>query len=169
MRKLILILILACLAAPALWAQTLQDGAWTGSATTPEGQTFGLIYNVSHPDGVLTLRLDVEGQGSFPTNDAAYAEGNLTFGLDAGGTYLSCLLVPQADGGLSGDCVDQNGESGQLILVTPASSQRPRGAPSPRRPSSSSATRSSTTRRRPVQAASSWPTWCRPRGSPGSS
>ena len=64
-------------------AQTLQEGAWTGTALTPDGQFFELIYNVSHPDGVLSIMMEVPGQGSFPLNAVALADGQVQAGLAA--------------------------------------------------------------------------------------
>ncbi len=105
-------------------AQTLQEGAWTGTAVTPEGQTFGLTYNVSHSDSVLSIMLDVEGQGTFPLNDVGLADGELSFSFEAG-NFLTCVLTQQDDGGFEGECLADDGTSGQLTMMPPVSTERP--------------------------------------------
>ena len=124
MRKLILILTLACFAAPALWAQTLKDGAWTGKAIDPQGQSYDLAYTVSHRDSVISIMLDVPGEGSFPLNDVALQEGTLTFAIHTGGALLRCVLAQQDSGGFEGECVDEDGDAGFVTMMPPASSER---------------------------------------------
>ena len=125
MRKLILILTLACFAAPALWAQTLKDGAWTGTAIDPQGQSFDLVYTVAHTDGAMSIMLEVPGQGSFPLNNVALQESALTFTIDTGGAMLRCMLMRQDSGGFEGECLDEDGDAGQVTMIPPVSTERP--------------------------------------------
>ena len=107
-------------------AQTLQEGAWTGTAVSPDGEIFGLTYNVSHPDGVLSIMMEVPGQGSFPLNAVALADGELSFSFEAG-NFLTCVLTQQDDGGFEGECLADDGSSGQLTMtmMPPVSMERP--------------------------------------------
>ncbi len=105
-------------------AQTLQEGAWTGAAVTPGGETFELTYTVSHPDGVLSIMMEVTGQGSFPLDGVGLTDGELSFAFNAG-TFLTCVLTQQDDGGFEGVCLADDGSSGQLTMIPPVSTERP--------------------------------------------
>ena len=124
MRKLILLLTLACLAVPTLWAQTLQEGAWTGTAVGPDGQPFDLVFNVSETEGALAILLDVAGQGTFPVDNINLQGKELTYTIATGGAVLSCSLMAQDDGRYEGECVDLQGAPGQVTMIPPASSAR---------------------------------------------
>ncbi len=123
MRKSIVLLMLACFIVPPLSAQMLQEGDWTGTAITPTGEPFDLVYTVSNTDEALAIMLEVAGQGSFPLQNIDLQGETLTFALNAGGA-LSCTLMKQEDGRFEGECVDLSGSSGQLTMIPPASTAR---------------------------------------------
>ncbi len=121
MRKLILFLTLACFAAPALWAQALQNGMWNGNIAGPDGQNLPITIEVENADDVLTMTLHTEGYGSFPFSDLVLDGADLTFTfVPPSNDSVSCALKRQEDGSFEGECVDTKGEGGQLIMNPPS-------------------------------------------------
>ena len=109
---------LALLLAPPIAAQELVPGTWTGAMMPPDGGEVPLTYTVAHTDGALAITL-VAPMGEFPFREIGFDNGALTFVLTPG-TRLECALDPQEDGSYYGDCVDEEGDTGQMRMIPPA-------------------------------------------------
>ena len=115
-------LALLLLAAPAS-AQQLAAGLWTGTVDPPDGMALDVEYDVAYDEeGTLQITLyPPDGVGAPPEivfQDVALEEGSLTFWWFAG-TNLTCELLQLEDGSFEGDCVDEDGVSGTLVMVPP--------------------------------------------------
>jgi len=114
-----LIAIAAFVALPGTAAgQDLAHGTWTGTVTPPEGTEVAVTYEVTHPDGKLTVLMKTP-MGDFPFLGIGFDEGALLFGWKPGDTTLQCRLVPSDDGGYLGDCLDKEDRSGTVRMVPP--------------------------------------------------
>lgn len=97
----------------------LVNGTWSGTMTQPkDGEVLAIEYHVTHHDGKLAIAIATP-MGRFPFSDISLSGGVLRFTWQPG-PLIDCQLEPQRDGGYLGDCVDQSGATGQLLMVPPA-------------------------------------------------
>lgn len=111
--------LVAVLAYPSVArAQDLVDGTWSGTMTQPNARgPLPLEYQITHVDDDLAIVM-VSPMGRMPFSDIEFSDGALRFSWQPG-PLIECQLEPQDDGGYSGDCVDQDGGTGQLRMVPP--------------------------------------------------
>ena len=97
----------------------LVDGTWSGTMTQPgDGEALALEYHVTHQQGKLAIAIATP-MGRFPFSDISFVGGALRFTWQPGPS-IDCQLEPRHDHGYSGDCVDESGAAGQLLMVPPA-------------------------------------------------
>jgi hypothetical protein len=115
-----LLLVASVTAAPILYAQQLQEGNWTGTATPPDGMTVDITYEVEYTDEGLQITIQIPEMGMIlPANEAKLEGDKLTFGLSVETDELSCALEKQESGSFEGECVDAAGGSGYLVMTPP--------------------------------------------------
>lgn len=103
-------------AAPRLHAQ-LAPGTWSGSITPPSGQTMVVTYEVARLGDSLTARI-IAPMGEFPLRSLRLEDTHLRFSWDAG-REITCDLLARPDRGYAGECVDDSGRGGQMIMLPP--------------------------------------------------
>lgn len=102
-------------------AQDLQDGVWTGTVSPPGGEDVDVTYEVSHEGSELAVKM-VTPMGNFPFAEVRFEEGVLLFSWSPG-PVLECRLDPDDDGSYYGDCVEEDDEPGQLLMVPPVADE----------------------------------------------
>ena len=121
MKKPVFVVALALLftaATPSLHAQTLTPGTWTGSILGPSGESADISYEVKMENDTLKVTLNVPEGPSFPFVNVRFEEGKLLFEWEPGVT-VRCALAPTEAGGYQGDCTDDSGQTGTLVMVPP--------------------------------------------------
>ena len=112
------------LLAPALAAQELPAGTWTGSITQPDGSSYDVGYEVSDDDGALAISLvPPRDSGAddqrLPFEDVRISSESLSFTMNMG-MEIKCILEPTPGGAWAGTCTDDGGLEGQMVMVPPA-------------------------------------------------
>lgn len=109
--------------APAVLAQTLQDGTWTGTVTPPNGEVIEVTYEVHTMNDTLHIRIATPQFGSFDFKDIVVKDDALLFSWTPGNDFLTCDLKRRDDGSYEGECVDAGGVPGVLLMRPPGSEQ----------------------------------------------
>ena len=111
-----------CLAAlmvvPGLQAQDLVSGKWTGTVVDPDGEVFNVTYDIETANDTLTVMMN-SPMGPFPLRNINVDGDHITFTWSTRVANLKCDVERQEDGSYTGDCVLDNGASGQLLMVPP--------------------------------------------------
>ncbi len=102
-------------------AQTLTTGQWTGTVTPPNGNAVEVFYDVAYEDEALVISMTVPEMGDqvFTFSDIVLDEELLFFTWQPG-TDLDCQLTPHDDGHYEGECVDEEGAPGTLVMIPPS-------------------------------------------------
>ena len=110
-----------CLAAlivvPGLQAQDPVSGKWTGTVAPPN-EVIDVTYDIETANDTLTVMMNAP-MGSFPFRNINVDGDHITFTWSTRVADLNCDLERQEDGSYTGDCVLDNGASGQLLMVPP--------------------------------------------------
>jgi hypothetical protein len=117
-RIALLCAVLSFAALPALHAQTLVTGTWTGFIIPPNSESNDVTYEVTSAMDTLKITLVVPGMSSFPFVRIRFEEKTLVFDWEPG-TVVHCKLEPTDERGYKGECVDDSGESGTMVMVPP--------------------------------------------------
>jgi len=108
--------------------QELVEGTWTGTITPPTGPTIDVEYEVVGSRGDWSIELvlptdsfdfDVE-RILFEGVDVA--EETLEFFFTAGTDTIDCSLAWDERGHYEGECADEGGESGVMVMIPPQGS-----------------------------------------------
>jgi hypothetical protein len=67
------------------------------------------------------ITVNAGGNGSFTFNDVRLEEGHLLYTFSPGNDFLTCDLAPREGGGILGDCIDEAGGAGKLVMRRPVS------------------------------------------------
>ena len=122
MKTVTTLLFVVCFAAlgvaPKLQAQTLELGLWTGTVAPPGGEDFDVTYLVESVNDTLKVTFNTP-RGAIPFQDIKVDEGKLSFSWMAGDTLLKCNMKQEEEGQYKGQCVESDGETGQLTMVPP--------------------------------------------------
>jgi len=110
-----------CLAAlivvPGLQAQDLVSGKWTGTVAPPN-EVIDVTYDIETANDTLTVMMNAP-MGSFPFRNINVDGDHITFTWSTRVADLNCDLERQEDGSYTGDCVLDNGNSAQMLMVPP--------------------------------------------------
>lgn len=113
---------LALLAVPGS-AQEMSAGLWSGSISSPEGESFEVHYEVVHGEEGLEIAIippPGAPQDRYEFSDIVLEDGELTFGwAPEPDVWLDCALSRHEDGSYEGECVAEDGQSGILNMVPP--------------------------------------------------
>ena len=110
---------LAALLLPAsLAAQKLTAGTWTGTVTPPDGPTLEVTFDVRVSGD--TTKITLKGPpGEFPLGDVKVEPTRLLFSFSPGGDTVRCTLLLKEDKSYSGDCLDDRGGKGVIVMRPP--------------------------------------------------
>lgn len=120
--QLAALLLVACVAAaPIPYLQQLEEGNWTGTATGPDGMTYDVIYEIKNTEEGQTLTLQVPEAGmAVPAEELKLEGDKLTFFFAVDMDSIACSLERQDDGSFEGECIDQDGGGGWLVMKPPS-------------------------------------------------
>jgi hypothetical protein len=104
-------------ATPTLSAQKLAPGVWTGTVTPPDGPTISATFDVRVNGDTTQITLKAE-PGEFVFADINVSADRLTFTFSPG-TVVRCTLLLQEDRSYSGDCSDDGGGKGVIVMKPP--------------------------------------------------
>ena len=120
MRFKTLPLLALALVVPALCsAQAPKPGKWTGFAVPPnETSQVALTFDVTGNADSLGIVIHVAEEGDIPASEVHFTDKTITFVFEAG-PVVDCSLNLNAEGAYSGDCVGDDGKTGQMTMVPP--------------------------------------------------
>lgn len=101
-------------AAPA----KIDIGHWTGTVTTPDGQTVEVSYEVTAKSDTTLITINAGQFGSFPAAGLKIEAAKITFSFTPGPQVL-CVLNKKDDGSFAGECTDDGGAPAQMTMVPP--------------------------------------------------
>jgi hypothetical protein len=101
-------------------AQKLEPGTWTGTITPPNNPTTAVTYDVRVNGDTTSVTIKTPF-GDLPFTQLKVLADRLTF-VFAPGTPVTCTLLLRPDKSYAGDCTDNDGETGQLVMIPPAKS-----------------------------------------------
>ncbi len=104
--------------APALRAQSLEEGRWVGRMMHPTGDFLNLFFEVSTEGDSLQIAMEVPDVRTFTLQNVRFNEGILRFWWQAG-VQLECAVEHQDDGSYQGGCRDRWGGRGPLMMIPP--------------------------------------------------
>lgn len=117
MKNVLATLALLCLFVPLAQAQSLEQGTWTGTVTSPSDEIVDVTYEVSVENDTLAVTLKAP-MGDFPFSDIEVSDTDFKFSWSPG-PLLTCLLKKQDNGRYTGECADDGGDTGFLVMIPP--------------------------------------------------
>lgn len=96
----------------------LQVGQWTGTVTTPDGNTTDVTYDVSESHDTTSLTLNAAEHGSFKVSDLKFDGMTLTFSFTPG-PQVACTLKKQDNNSMTGQCIAEDGSAAQMVMNPP--------------------------------------------------
>jgi len=117
MRRLAIALVLVIAAPLTVAAQKLTPGTWTGTVTAPDAGEVSATFDVRVSGDTTSITLKGEF-GEFPLADVKVSEDRLTFTFSPG-TMVRCTLMLRQDKSYSGDCLDDEGGKGVMVMNPP--------------------------------------------------
>lgn len=104
-------------------AQELQAGNWTGTVAAPDGVVIDAVFVVTNTDDVLGIAIQIPEVGVTLETIEPKLEGvELTFEIAMDTDFISCTLRRDDEGAYGGDCVDQDGGTGHMMMTPPTGS-----------------------------------------------
>jgi len=110
---------IATLALPAsLAAQKLAPGTWTGTITPPDQSAMeaSFIVRMSGDTTKITLKAD---NHELEAADVKLDATVLRFSFSPGDSTVRCTLQLRDDKSYSGDCIDEHGGKGVIVMKPP--------------------------------------------------
>ncbi len=112
-------------------AQELQAGLWSGTVSSPEGQSFEIHYEVVYGEEGLEIAIippPEAPQDRYELSGIELEDGLLTFGWSPEPElWVDCALQLHEEGYYEGECVAGDGESGILKMIPPDEGDPPSG------------------------------------------
>ena len=106
-------------------AQQLVEGTWTGTITPPNGPTIDVEYEVAGSGDELSIELVLPTDSFDFDVDRIVFEGidvdseTLEFFFVAGNDTIDCSLAWDERGHYEGECADEGGDSGVMVMRPP--------------------------------------------------
>jgi hypothetical protein len=114
-----MLIALAALALPAtLAAQKLAPGTWTGSIAPPDQSALEATFDVRMAGDTTKITLHI-GPNQMDFGDVKVEPNRLLFSFSPGGTVVKCTLLLRDDKSFSGDCLDDQGGKGVIVMRPP--------------------------------------------------
>ena len=113
------LLALATLAMPAsLAAQKLAPGTWTGTISPPNNSVLDATFDVRMAGDTTKLTLNL-GPNQIDAGDVKVEPTRLLFSFSPDGQTVKCILLLHDDKSYSGDCIDERGGKGVIVMRPP--------------------------------------------------
>ena len=116
-----LALALVTLVMPAsLAAQKLTAGTWTGTISPPDQGALDASFVVRMSGDTTKITLKADGR-EIEASDVKVEATRLLFVFAPGDTTVRCTLLLRDDKSYSGDCLDEQGGKGVIVMKPPKS------------------------------------------------
>jgi len=110
---------LATVLMPAsLAAQKLTAGTWTGTISPPNQGALDASFVVRMAGDTTKITLKADGR-EIEASDVKVESTRLLFSFAPGDATVRCTLLLRDDKSYSGDCLDDKGEKGVIVMKPP--------------------------------------------------
>jgi hypothetical protein len=104
----------------SLAAQKLAPGTWTGTISPPDGGAIDASFVVRMAGDTTKLTLMAGGM-QVEASDVKVESTRLLFSWSPGDANVKCNLLLGDDKSYSGDCIDDKGSKGTIVMRPPKS------------------------------------------------
>ena len=101
-----------------LAAQKLTPGTWTGTISPPDQGALDASFAVRMAGDTTKLTLMAGGM-EVEASDVKVESSRLLFSWTPGDATVKCILLLREDKSYSGDCIDDKGEKGVIVMKPP--------------------------------------------------
>ena len=101
-----------------LAAQKLTPGTWTGTISPPDQSALDASFVVRTAGDTTKLTLMAGGM-EVEASDVKVESTRLLFSWAPGDATVKCSLLLREDKSYSGDCIDDKGEKGTIVMRPP--------------------------------------------------
>ena len=110
---------IATLVVPAaLAAQRLTPGRWTGTITPPNQGAIEAVFDVRMSGDTTKITLSA-GPLESEASEIKVEANRLLFTFRPGDDTVKCILLLHDDKSYSGDCLDEQGGKGVIVMTPP--------------------------------------------------
>jgi hypothetical protein len=102
----------------SLAAQKLTPGTWTGTISPPDQGALDATFVVRMAGDTTKLTLNADGH-VIEASDIKVEASRLLFNFSPGGNIVRCTLLLRDDKSYSGDCIDDQGGKGVIVMKPP--------------------------------------------------
>jgi len=102
----------------SLAAQKLTPGTWTGTISPPDQGALDASFVVRMAGDTTRLTL-MAGGIEVEASDVKVESTRLLFSWAPGDATVKCILLLREDKSYSGDCIDDKGEKGVIVMRPP--------------------------------------------------
>ena len=102
----------------SLAAQKLTPGTWTGTISPPDQDALAASFVVRMAGDTTKLTLMAGGMEA-EASDVKVEATRLLFTWVPGDATVKCTLLLREDKSYSGDCIDDKGEKGTIVMKPP--------------------------------------------------
>ena len=102
----------------SLAAQKLTPGTWTGTIAPPDQGALDASFVVRMAGDTTKLTLMAGGM-EVEASDVKVESTRLLFSWAPGDATVKCTLLLREDKSYSGDCIDDKGEKGTIVMKPP--------------------------------------------------
>jgi hypothetical protein len=102
----------------SLAAQKLTPGTWTGTISPPDQGALDASFVVRMAGDTTRLTLMAGGM-EVEASDVKVESTRLLFSWAPGDAAVKCILLLREDKSYSGDCIDDKGEKGVIVMRPP--------------------------------------------------
>jgi hypothetical protein len=119
-RHQLLIGLLTLILPGSLAAQKLTAGTWTGTIAPPDNAALDASFVVRMSGDTTKITLKADGR-EIEASDVKVEATRLLFVFAPGDTTVRCTLLLRDDKSYSGDCLDEQGGKGVIVMKPPKS------------------------------------------------
>jgi hypothetical protein len=109
-----------CVMPASLAAQKLTAGTWTGTISPPDNGTLDASFVVRMAGDTTKITMKADGR-EIETADVKVESSRLLFTFAPGQSVVRCTLLLRDDKSYSGDCIDDSGAKGVIVMRPPKS------------------------------------------------
>ena len=102
----------------SLAAQKLTAGTWTGTIAPPGQSAIEATFDVRTSGDTTKITLKADGR-VIEATDIKVEPKQLLFTFNPGGETVRCTLLLRDDKSYSGDCLDNSGAKGVIVMRPP--------------------------------------------------
>ena len=118
LHKVLIGLVTVVVMPATLAAQKLTPGTWTGTISPPNEGAMDASFVVRTRGDTTSLTLQA-GPMELAASDVKVEAARLLFTFKAEDTTVSCILALHDDKSYSGDCLDDKGGKGVIVMKPP--------------------------------------------------